>query len=495
MKKRKKTTSIILAAAVSACAISPLSTQASSHMDAPLLTFDPAANSTDVYAFVTESNGQKFLTTALSVYPFEEPGAGPNNYRFDDNVLYEIHVATGANVAAGKSTVSYQFKFQTQFKNPNTIAQAYRGPIEQVDDAQQNLVQRYTVTKLVPPAKKGTLLITNGIVPPNNQGLVTRYYNSADNGESPARQGVADAALLDRYTSATVLTQSGYKVFAGQRDDGFYGDIQSIFDLDFGFSGPNKPFDSQAGYNVHTIVLSIPLTELGGDQQAAGVWATTSRQKVKVLSPKKDPRSSGKFVQVARQGNPLFNEGFVPVLAKDKYSRQNPTRDSIDFATYALNPELAVFLNAQADRRTNRTDLAGIFIPDLIKVDLSTGPAKLAGGSEGDAARDDQGFHRLGIFGGDTLTSQISPGFGNGAIPGGWPNGRRFGDDVVDIAVLAILSDLRTSPPQIVGDANSNVDRVLANDIGYNKVFPYAATPLNGRNHTHHGDIAPPPQQ
>ena len=456
-------------------------------MDAPLLTFDPAANTTDVYAFVTESGGQKFLTTALAVYPFEEPGVGPNNYRFDDNVLYQIHIATGDDITAGKSTVSYRFKFNTRFKNQNTIAQAFLGEIETVNDAQQNLVQSYSVTKVTPTNTTGTVILADAIVPPNNQGLVTRYYNQGDDGENRAKEGVADATLLDRYTTSTVFSgANGYKVFAGQRDDGFYGDIQSIFDLDFSFSGPNKPFDSQGGFNVHTMVLSIPLSELGGDQQVAGVWATTSRQKVTVLRKNKEAGRTGKFVQVGRQGNPLFNEALVPVIDKDKYSRQDPSKDTAEFRSYALNPELAVLLGVQADRRTNRTDLAGIFIPDLIKVDLSTGPAKLAGGTNPTAAPDDQGFHRLGIFGGDTLTSSITEGFGNRAVPGGWPNGRRFGDDVVDIAVLAIQSDLRTNPPVIVGDANSDVDRVTANDIGYNKVFPYAATPLNGRNHSHH---------
>ena len=76
----------------------------------------------------------------------------------------------------------------------------------------------------------------------------------------------------------------------------------------------------------------------------------------------------------------------------------------------------------------------------------------------------------------------MQAGFGGGTVPGGWPNGRRFGDDVLDIAVTALISDLRVSPPQIVGPAGDNVDR---NDIAYNKVFPYAATPLNGRTHTH----------
>ena len=79
---------------------------ASSHMDAPLITLDDAANTTDVYAFVREANGQKSLVTALGVYPFEEPGIGPNKFNFDDDVLYEIHVATGDDVAAGRATVS-----------------------------------------------------------------------------------------------------------------------------------------------------------------------------------------------------------------------------------------------------------------------------------------------------------------------------------------------------------------------------------------------------
>src|SRR4030095_16103421 len=99
----------------------------SSHMDAPLITLDPAANTTDVYAFVQEKNGVKVLVTALGVYPHQEPGIGPNKYNFDDDVLYEIHVATGNDLAAGRATFSYQFEFQTAFKNSNTILQSYLG--------------------------------------------------------------------------------------------------------------------------------------------------------------------------------------------------------------------------------------------------------------------------------------------------------------------------------------------------------------------------------
>lgn len=473
-------------------ALLPLTGKASSHMDAPLITLDPAANTTDVYAFVSTRNSLKYLTVALAVYPHEEPGVGPNKYNFDDNVLYRIRVATGANLPTAAipkpktaPTATYEFSFKTAYKNKNTIAQSYLGVINTVNDAAQNLTQRYTVKK-IGSDNKVTVLFADAIVPPNNQGLTTPHYNQGNNGENAAKEGVDMTAGLDAYTAASVYTNTaGYQVFAGQRDDGFYADVQSIFDLDFGFTGANKPFDSQSGYNVHTIVLNIPVTELGGDQKVAGVWAETNRQTTTVLKDTALDTRSGLWVQVGRQGNPLFCEALLPGLVKDAYNRSPIAEDVMRFKHYATAPELATILGAAPDRRVNRSDLAGIFIPDILKVDLSTAPAKLAGGSNVGAVASDAGFHRLGIFGGDTLTSAIQPGFGGGTLPGGWPNGRRFGDDVVDIAVIAILSDLRTSPPMIFGDAMTNIDRVTGNDIGYNKVFPYAATPLNGRNHQH----------
>ncbi len=473
-------------------AISVNLAQASSHMDAPLITLDDAANTTDVYAFVSEMNGKKYLTTALSVYPFEEPGIGPNKHNFDDNVLYEIHVALGDDLQKGRPTLSYQFEFDTEYKATNTILQSYKNVVMNVDDDGQNLTQTYTVRKSEHSRNTTNLAAENQrlLVPPNNQGIATPFYNIADDGEMPARPGVDNELELDVYTQQTVYDLSkGYRVFAGQRDDGFYADIQGVFDLlqlespVLGLESPNKPFDSQGGYNVHTIVLQIPLSELGGSEQVAGVYATTSRRKVRVLRTDGDV-NSGPWVQVGRQGNPLFNEGFVAIEDKDRYSRSGPNVDKDLFSKYALQPELAALLNGihgTAAITTDRTDLAGIFIPDLIKVDLSTGPAALTG------ATDDAGFHRLSVFGGDLLTSSVQEGFGGGAIPGGWPNGRRFGDDVVDIAVCAALSDLR-DPANLSIACNGavDVDAVTANDITYNKVMPYAATPLNGRSHDHH---------
>jgi hypothetical protein len=496
--------SVLLAGLMAGPALVGPAALASSHMDAPLITLDPAANTTDVYAFVRIAGGQKVLVTALGVYPHQEPGIGPNKYNFDDNVLYEIHVATGDDVSAGKPTYSYQFQFKTEYKTKASILQSYLGVVNDIGDAAQNLTQSYTITKVDhrrgsvrnrddddDDKKHGksprTTVIGTGIVPPNNQGHATPFYNEGDNGENPAKEGRATFAEFDRYTQqGTFVYTNGYRAFAGQREDGFYADIQSIFDL---LKLRSSGKDSQGGFNMHLLTLAIPVSELGGDQQAVGVYATTSRRQVRVLR-ERDDSNGGRWVQVGRQGNPLFCEGLVAIEDKDRYNRTSPASDNAIFRKYAENPELAKLINllvfggSGPAIESNRTDIAGIFIPDLIKVDLSTGPVRVAGSGPGHPVNpDDDGYSRLGVFGGDVLQSAIQDPFGNGGfIPGGWPNGRRFGDDVVDIAVSALISDLRG--PLVIRVADG-VDGVSKNDSGYLKVFPYAGTPHNGRNHSH----------
>jgi hypothetical protein len=478
----KLMTAVVLATALSSRAF------ASSHMDAPLITRDPAANTTDVYAFVSMENEQKYLVVALGVYPHEEPGIGPNAYNFDDNVLYEIHVATGRDLKAGRPTISYQFAFETAFQNDETILISYTGVVDPDTRAGQNLIQSYTVTKVNWHRK--TVLGT-GIVPPNNQGKATPFYNQLNDGDNPAKDGVTMKGQLDPYTlNAITELDKGYVSFAGQRDDGFFADVLAVFDLLQLRGGLNQlpAKDSHGGFNLHLMALRIPIEELGGDdRQIVGVYATTSRQKVTVLRDGRGGRrnnsgSSNSWVQVGRQGNPLFNEALVAVEDKDRYSRTSPSDDQRLFSKYALTPELAALLGSAFT--TNRTDIAAIYIPDMIKVDLSTGAARLAGGGAMHPTNpDDAGFSRLSIFGGDVLQSQIQNPFLNGGfVPGGWPNGRRFGDDVLDIAVSALLSDLRNPPQLTINVAGDNLNQ---NDIGYNKTFPYEGTPQNGRNHTH----------
>ena len=515
----KRALAFVLAATLTLLSL-PVHTLASSHMDAPLITRDPSANTTDVYAFVTEDSGQKYLTVALSVYPHQNPGIGPNKYNFDENVRYEIHIARGNDLTIGYPTLTYRFEFDTDFKSTKTILQSYLGVVKDIGDANQNLTQSYTITRI--NNRTGSrLTIGGGLVPPNNQGIATPNYNEDNDGNKPARKGVATEAELDTYTKQGIYKfRNNYWAFAGQRDDGFYADVQSIFDL-LQLRNPGK--DAQGGFNVHMMALRIPMAELGGDQQTVGVFATTSRPVASVTRgydavsaarnaetrteasaetsrTERNPRVA-QYVQVARQGNPLFNEGLVALADKDLYSRTLPTVDRLIFKRYAENPELATLINLIIGKGTtlaidkDRADIAAIFIPDLIKVDLSTSKARLAGNGANDMKNaDDMGFSRLGIFGGDILESAAAghpfrlPGRLIGAdpnksfVPGGWPNGRRFGDDVVDIAIIALLSDLRDPNNLKISDPFvGNYDGVTSNDQGYNKVFPYEPTPQNGR--------------
>jgi hypothetical protein len=154
----------------------------------------------------------------------------------------------------------------------------------------------------------------------------------------------------------------------------------------------------------------------------------------------------------------------VAVRDKDRYNATAPTVDKAEFAKYARKPELSGLF--KVDPLVPGL-LEQIYAPDLIKVDLTTPPARLAGQA---------GFNRLSVFGGDTLK--------NGAgetVAGGWPNGRRFGDDVIDIGIVAL--GIAGKGPDF---SKVNIDRVTENDITYHAVFPYAATPHNGRVHEHH---------
>ena len=179
-------------------------------------------------------------------------------------------------------------------------------------------------------------------------------------------------------------------------------------------------------------------------------------------------QSGKKMLNVIVHTNPLFNETLVSLRHKDLYNETDPTVDRNTFRRYAENCELAFLANAVLGTNfqvNGRTDLVGFFIPDLIKVDTSTGPVKLAG---------QQGFNRLSLFGGDLVQSP----FQGKAIPAGWPNGRRLGDDVVDIALTAVASGPSYSTITPVGD------NVNANDASYNLVFPYAGTPFGGTTTT-----------
>jgi hypothetical protein len=177
----------------------------------PLITLDPSANTTDVYAFKSRKGGTDYLTTALAVYPFQEPGIGPNNYSFDPTVDYDIHVVLGNNTQTGKTDLRFRFEFSTAYANSRTILQSYLGVVEPGPQfsENQNLRQTYKVTKLNHRNGRTTVLGEGIMVPPNNQGRVTPFYNRGDDGDKPARPGVENSSEFDGYTRNAVTTLPG----------------------------------------------------------------------------------------------------------------------------------------------------------------------------------------------------------------------------------------------------------------------------------------------
>lgn len=446
---------------------------AASHSDAPLIKQDPQANITDVYAFVGtkyDDANEQVLNVIVHVRPMSIPGDGPHYERFADDALYSIHIA---NPTTGATVIRYDFQFSDVnpvsapgLKNPNTLLSFGRGTaigaIGSIDDARRNYTQTFKVQK------NGTAIGTGLTPPPNVGGRTTPLYNDASTGF--AVSGATTLAQLDTYTRAGISELSGGEaVFAGSREDGFFFDIAGIMDLldpriigdSFGQAGGGV--DGFKGFNVLAYALQIPLASLNSVPgfPKVGVYASVSRQRVRLLRNNGDPTNAGPWIQVNRMGNPLFNEGFVALKDKDNYNRMSPTDDTLKFKTYAENPELAVLINAvfgTAIPATGRTDLASIFIPDVLRIQTDAGPVPLAGQS---------GFSRLSFIGGD-LTN---------GVPSGFPNGRRLGDDVVDIALTALSAG--TIPGGLLGD------NVNSNDQVYHQVFPYSATPHAGTEYRH----------
>jgi len=463
---------------------------ASNHSDAPLVKQDPQANLTDVYAFIGtqyDNPSIKVLNVSMSFRPFSEPGDGAQYERFADDARYSIHITDPNN---GVTRLRYDFTFSpvdAGYKNRNTIISyglgTEVGPIIAVGDARQNFTQSFRVTRVT--AHGDRTIGQNLLVPPPNVGKnVTPFYNDAD-GE--AVSGATTLGELDVYTSSTIRSlDSGEVVWAGPRDDSFFSDIPGIFDLlnvrildnngnlGDGLGQDGNGVDGFKGFNVLSVAMQIPLSKLEdlnipnqydsvffGQQTGVGVYASVSRPRITLRKSDGTRLNLGGWQQVSRLGNPLFTEGLVAFADKDRFNRTPASQDA-QFAKYARNPELATLINVVFGTSfvaTDRADLEKIFIPEVLKVVTTTDPVRLAG---------EAGFSRFGFVGGDTT---------NG-VSGGWPNGRRFGDDVVDIALTAIASGPSYSTITVVGD------NVAANDALYHQVFPYLATPHSGTNNS-----------
>jgi Domain of unknown function (DUF4331) len=448
----------------------------SSHREAPEISKDPVADSTDMYAFVSPDKPDT-VTLIANYIPLQLPSGGPNFYEFGDDVLYEIHIDNNGD---GRAEISYRFRFATTVRDPDTFLYN-TGPIKSLTSTNWNRVQSYEVA--VVSGGSSRTLGAGLLCPPCNIGPLSTPDYTALAGEAVHRLG------------------GGITVFAGQRAEEFYVDLGSIFDL-----GDLRPFqnlhaptgllsampgvNATNNLNVHTIAIQVPVSSVTiSGHPTIGVWTTASRQRVRLWDADNGENvNTGPFRQVSRLGNPLFNEVIVPLGKKDLWNSLPPGDDKL-FAGYVTQPGLAallpalypgVFPNLAALVASGkpRADLEAILLTG-IPAGIISGFTNFTGPVLADMLRLNTTIkpaakpNILGLIGGD---------------PAGFPNGRRVIDDVVTIELRAIagityplvapaykpdaaageITDFTTDPPAIGSPP-----------IG---TFPYLGVPYSGYN-------------
>src|SRR6478736_3429748 len=425
--------------------------QASSHREAPLTAQDPMADNTDVYAFVSP-DAPDTVTLIANFIPFQKPDGGPNFYSFDPNVVYEIHIDNNGDAV---EDVTYQWRFTTEVRNPATFLYN-TGQVTSLDDPDLNVRQFYRLTRIDGPRRSGTVTELSGrlpVPPPNIGPRSTPNYG----GIGGAVQSLANNT----------------KVFAGQRDEGFYVDL-GIFDL-LGV-GSGQVEDSTAGFNVSTLAIQVPKSDLtrGGTAPAnptdpsaiIGVWSTASRFATRTLSPGAQTHS-GPLVQVSRLGNPLVNEAVIDLARKDAFNAIEPTSDSValDRVTDPEVPKLLKAIFNIDSPPAPRNDLVAIFLTGIpgLNQPPNVRPSEMLRLNM--AIPPSSSFNRMGVLGGDFA---------------GFPNGRRVGDDVLDIVLQAAAGATPLTPAYNRSPNNGLGDGVGGNDVPYLPYFPYLAIPHAG---------------
>lgn len=496
---------------------------ASSHREAPLIASDPDADNTDVYAFISPDANDS-VTIVANWIPLEQPEGGPNFHKFSDTVLYEIHID---NVGDARSRITYQFEFTNTTRNANTFLYN-TGPITSLTDEDFNVRTTYNVTEVISPTSGSIVSKTLGSnfpVPPVNIGSKS----------TPDYEPLADAAIRSVTDGPDTM-----KIFAGPRDDPFFVDLGSVFDLlslrgqapPVGYPpGPTMGVDGVAGYNTHSIVLQIPIRRLlataPANETVIGVWATSSRRSTRVLNGVAgvlDGRGfethSGDFVQVSRLGMPLVNEVVIPRALKDAFNNLKPEQDASVYTSNSpvgtllrqsvLDPELQRLLKALynvPNPGNNRLDIQEIFLTGIktnkpFTIQTANGPVELPAGTNVNQPQNVQPSEMIRLNtalpfrpGTPNNICAPTPNYQLGLLGGdacGFPNGRRLQDDATDIELLAVAG----AAYSVITDETFAFDRALVkvltdsvseNDRPLRTTFPYVATPHQGQEHFHEG--------
>jgi len=452
----------IAAGAVAAAA--PLAS-ASSHREAPAILDDPNADNTDLYVF--RSPDRPSTATIISnVAPFSVPAGGPNFSLFSTDVRYNVNVDHNGD---GRWDTRYQYRFKTSAPQRASTGYLYTAP-----DGTPLVRQFYDLYRFERDAR-GTRtgaarLARNLPVAPNNPGpkSLPNYAELRQQAVSPAPGGI--------------------RSWAGPADDPFFIDLGMIFDLvnldqpgrpNIGTGNAGSGIDTLSRYSVLSMALQVPIDELRGDLEGdgdskIGVYVSTERPVLRRVGRGKNARVKKDYVQVSRLGNPLINEVVIPRFRKDNWNRTSPARDA-RFSQFYRQPFVAVALNALFPSlnlnvpEKGRTDveaalLNGLDLTALGLADNSTGPSKAD-------------LLRINLA--TPVTPDPKPMGALQGDPQGYPNGRRLGDDVLDISLRVIGGSLFNL---VGGQANKLPlgDGVPANDVPFQATFPYVAPEASG---------------
>jgi hypothetical protein len=414
---------------------------------------------TDFYMFRSPDPGpigDSTVTLIANFIPFEEPAGGPNFYSFDPNAKYDINIDNNGDA---KADIVYEWTFTNHYRSSNTFLYN-TGVVTSLTDSDLNFYQTYDLNEIKVATGANRLLVNNAVAVPSRAGDA-----SMPNYSSLWNQGI------NQFGNGNPKNQT----FAGQADDPFFLDLR-VFDLLYGGNLSEVGDDTLAGFNVNTMALQIRMNRIakGGDATAhpiIGAWSTAERKATLVQNADGSQNFSGGYVQVSRLGAPLVNEVVIPVGDKDKWNGSEPQNDS-QFASYVTNPELPNLIQAIYGipaPATPRNDLVQVFltgIPGLNQPPGVVGSEELRLNMSTPTCEQGTcpGYSRLGVIAGDNA---------------GYPNGRRLGDDIIDIS-LQVVEGVLVGQPTGLGDG------VNTNDVPFQSSFPYEAMPHSGSDATPH---------
>jgi hypothetical protein len=448
-------------------ALAASSALASSHREAPAISFDPAADLTDFYAFVNPNDTTK-VVFIMNVNPLSNPGGGPNFHRFDDDVRYEIKCD---NEGDANEDIVYGFEFDTTYQYPNEFLYNVGSAADPAFVNIQQTMRAWRSDDVVGTVNLATAASPIDVAPINvGVNSVIQGTEYSPNSSTPGST-----------TTAHVATRGVHRLFAGPRQEGFFVDLEQTFDL----LGLSSPVNTLLGYNVHSIAIEVPaiamtrngLTPSAANQnEVIACWATTSRRARKIYMADGSQAASGAWVQVSRLGNPLVNEVVIPISEKDRFNASHP-RDDAQFLGWVTDPILPIYMEA----------ILGVTNP------ISYDDAAVPNAVVPQPARDDL---VLAFLTGHPAVGNLPTGFVlGGAIPGeaykyfaafealrvdlsvasGFPNGRAVGDDVVDTA-LSAMGGLLISGVSVP-------DGVTSTGLHFLTDFPFLGDPWGGDDH------------